>query len=584
MKLKKILIGLGILSTALVLSSCGSEEGSYEVKNINVYREKDKVAETIDIRFYKDNPSIPYIGVSDYYNKFFSIKLKLEQDNQYFKYTNSNAILAFDTKKEILSLNDISSLLSGDDDNKLLSPIIDKSTKTNKSHIKTIDLNNYEILTYKGRNDAYVPLTLLSNITGGVGGLDVAYNGKDIFVIDSYGIMGDTEKPVEYFGNLYTDGFKNDVKRNKDMIKYSYNQLCFTFDNLRGMTTQLAFKDSNLIGIGVDGILEHYYPEIKKLLLSESMSDYKKGLMYLFSGFNDGGHTILNGKEFIDEKFLTNLIEDENAPLLFSMYILSLKGKGDYDDAIKAAKKKAFGVDEDTKFYYIKDTKNNTKTAYIAFDSFRIDNKLWDEYYKGKTEVLKELEEKDTYAFVRKSLLQAKEDGMELVVFDFTSNEGGDLQALECILGLVSESKATIYQTDYVNNVRDTSTYFIDTNLDGKYDDKDVEFTKNYGFRIALLTSSSAYSSGNYLPVLMKELGYPSIGEKTSGGSCAICYDSTAEGITYSRSSNVFLTDSNGNNVDTGANVNFRINPKTENGYDFSKYFDFKTIYNYLNE
>ena len=93
---------------------------------------------------------------------------------------------------------------------------------------------------------------------------------------------------------------------------YSYNQLCFTFDNLRGMTTQLAFKDSNLIGIGVDGILEHYYPEIKKLLLSESMSDYKKGLMYLFSGFNDGGHTMLNGKEFLDEKFLTNLIEDEN--------------------------------------------------------------------------------------------------------------------------------------------------------------------------------------------------------------------------------------------------------------------------------
>ena len=79
-------------------------------------------------------------------------------------------------------------------------------------------------------------------------------------------------------------------------------------------------------------------------------------------------------------------------------------------------------------FYYYFDNQN--KIAYIAFDNFVTDYDEWKNYYAGDKNALNLLEREDSYAFVLSSLKRAKTDGAKNVVFDFTTNAGGDLNSL----------------------------------------------------------------------------------------------------------------------------------------------------------
>ena len=67
----------------IALVGCSSGENGYELKNINVYREKNKVDKTIPIRFYKDNPNVPYVGIKEYFKEFYKTDLKVNKENNY---------------------------------------------------------------------------------------------------------------------------------------------------------------------------------------------------------------------------------------------------------------------------------------------------------------------------------------------------------------------------------------------------------------------------------------------------------------------------------------------------------------------
>ena len=583
MKLKRLFFAIGLLAFGLSFSSCSNEEGKYETKEVKIYTEKGKADHSIDLRFYSENPNVPYVGVNQFVEKFFSMEFTLNKKEQIYTYTSGKSKLIFDTKNELLSICNLTGMISNDEVDNVGTPIIKKEVVGNNSKTKVIDLNDYEILTYAGGNDAYVPLNLIDNMLGGIGSIDVTYSGGNIYYIDSDGLF--LEKPSNFddYGTDITDGYKDDVERSEDMIKYSYNQLRFTFDNLRGLTSQLIFKDINLLSLGVDGILELYYPNIKKLLLSKSMKDYKKGLVYLFAGLSDGGHTTLSDKNVMSENLIMQLLQDEDSPLFFTQFITSAIKEQSSEEKIKETKKALLGVNKDDKFYYVKDTKYNTNMAYIAFDKFVSNRNLWDKYYNGDKSVLAELEKSDTYAFVRSSLIKAKNDGVKTVVFDFTTNEGGEIYAVACVLGLINGSVSKTTENDYISSLRTQTTYYIDTNLDGKYDKDDEKFSKELGLNIVMMTSSNAFSSGNLLPALMKESGFTVVGEKTRGGSCAVSIDSTAEGIPFTRSSHIFVTDNSGDNLDDGVSVELKLVEATKDGNDYSKFFDFKTIYDYIN-
>ena len=372
--------------------------------------------------------------------------------------------------------------------------------------------------------------------------------------------------------------------RPEDLAKYTYSELCFVFDNLRGYTSQLAFGDNNLVSLGLNGLLEQHHPKIKEYLLSTDKNKYNIGLFTLFAGLADGGHTVLITSE---DRFSDVVKEAMNTkefkPLITNLLRNAVYGQYD-ETCFKNKKIEVFNmtdksVDDDLNYYHFDAT---TKTAYVGFDHFRTDFRAWDDYYKGEGDIPVDT---DTYAFVRDKFYQAKKDGVENLVIDLTSNGGGSSSAVMGIMGLLNKAKAVFDLNDTFNKYRISQHTSLDVNLDGKYDEDDAKELEQFTFNIGILTSKCSFSSGNLLPSILKELGYKILGERSGGGSCAIIREGTADGSPYVHSSYHCLSDANGNNIDSGVPVDFateRIEGDDPTQFDASNFFDIAKVAEYL--
>ena len=126
--------------------------------------------------------------------------------------------------------------------------------------------------------------------------------------------------------------------------------------------------------------------------------------------------------------------------------------------------------------------------------------------------------------------------------------------------------------------------YIVDINLDGKYDEQDKEAAKSFDFNIGVLTSNYSFSCANFFPACAKELGYKILGQKSGGGSCSICSQTTADGIPFIRSNFVMCSNRAGDNIDGGVPVDYPIQYGSEYAryYDVRPFFDIETIGAYL--
>ncbi len=370
------------------------------------------------------------------------------------------------------------------------------------------------------------------------------------------------------------------------MIDFSYNLMCLMIDNFRGYTTQMGFIDNNVLSLGLNGTLEKYYPQIKTLILSEDRTKYLAGLYGLFMGLDDGGHTGL--LTTLQTDFLTNppllthydSTTDKSSDLILKIHdnqsLQYYTGIG-----LNNYKKEVLGLD-DSSYYYKFD--NQSKTALIGFNTFETNYEGWDEYYRNisedKTGVIPS---GDSYAFVRGKLYQALDDNAKNVVIDLSTNGGGDETAVLGIMGLLNQGDASVSINDVVNHFNFTEVVKVDINLDGKYDEQDVsEANKFKDMNIVILTSRLSFSFANYLPSVLKELGYKTIGEKTGGGGCSIEIGSTPDGLFYVFSSCRCLTDNAGHNIDDGVEVDYNLLTSGDNKY--SNFYNIDYLVSIINE
>lgn len=575
------------------------EEMSYVEKNVNIYREKDVVDKTIKLRFYEETPNVPYIGVKEYYKEFFKNNLTMVKHNNSYQYTTENdGFLKFDSIDDIITLYDTSQFSHHPDfkqsNSQTFMSVVDG--KTTPLHEKSIALSPYHIDIH-GDEEAYVPMSLLSSFSGGLNGYYISYNGKSIYVLDTRGQLVDTNTDYAYFktSEEYMSTFLDfETERAEDMIIYNYGQLCFNFDNLRGYTSQMVFGDNNLLTIGLDGILENYYPEIKELLLSKDKKEYYTGYYLTLSGLYDGGHTgaFNAGDKYIVDSInavkeadkitqsmrdlMTKVYNRDRNKMITTTYV-TLAKKAAFPEYVSATEAASNPDKELNAYLYNFD--NNTKTAFISFDSFEVNYEGWDNYYKNGKKESDIPTTGDSYAFIRKSLYQAVDDQARNVVIDLTTNGGGDSLALSGIVCLLNKAKCDYVVNDTLNMNRSTTTFFADINLDGEWNDEDIAECNKFNFSIAILTSAKAFSCGNLLPSILKEIGYAIIGQRSGGGSCAISIETTADGLPYVRSSNHCLSNTAGENIDVGVPLDLEIEiGGTAETPDYSKFFDFTTI------
>jgi hypothetical protein len=569
MKKKILLILFGILGLTLV--SCGSnEEGTYRNNEIDFYKTKDAPSKKVNLRFYEKTPNVPYVGVKQFYKEFYNTDFRMNQSGDTYKFNYyENAFISFDTNNEIMSVLNVSSLGFHPDFLTSNSTIFLKHTKTltTTPQVKTVDLKNYNIETYRGNDDVYVPLQLISNLSADIHLFCITYNGKNLYEIDYSGQLSNSVGRLDtFYGDSFFEPIVSNEKRKDDVIDFSYNLLCLEIDNFRGYTNQMAFIDNNIVSNGLNGTLEAKYPNLKKLLLSSDKEEYCAGIISLFSGLSDGGHTGFLSKYIEKYPEISRIIEQysEINKLNYRTSLLQFSKTINSNKIIKT-KKTVFDL-EDTKYYYHSDDTNHL--AYIGFDTFEVNYSGWDQYYNklAKGEEVSTLIENDSYSFLREALFKALDEGETNVVIDIASNGGGDSNAVVGIYGLLNKAKGSITMNNVVAKSKSEEQFLVDVNLDGKYDEKDVlECTRLENLNIVIMTSSCSFSSGNLLPCLLKEAGYKIIGEKSGGGSCAIQIETTAEGLLYVRSSCNCLSDNAGNNIDSGVEVDYSLTYIDEN-------------------
>ena len=111
----------------------------------------------------------------------------------------------------------------------------------------------------------------------------------------------------------------------------------------------------------------------------------------------------------------------------------------------------------------------------------------------------------------------------------------------------------------------------MDTNFDGVFDEKDDANPKFdcSGMNIGVLSSKVAFSCGNQFPALMKDYGFPIMGERSGGGTCCIQVMQTADGQNYRISTyRDRTTDKNFKDVDTG------IEPSEGYSFGYDHFYD----------
>ena len=591
------------IASCLTLISCNTSSDDFVTKDINIYRQATTIDKTISLRFYADQPNVPYIGFTQYYREFFSQDYPCVFKNGCHVYERQDgAYMKFDTEKDLFFAVDTQSFSSH--------PFFESSSsktflKAGKVHAtskneKVINLKNYGIDLHYDDGDVYAPLTFLSDLSGGDNLYNIAYNGKDIYVIDFQGMLSEgVKRDVTYYKDTYYEILGNfDSPREKDLIAYDYNELCLIFDNYRGYTTQMLFGDNNLLSLGLNGLLELYHPEIKNYLLSPSKENYLMGYFALFAGLYDGGHTSpilnenpqnINDEDGFFPLYFGKCIQKKEYTQVSSKFYSAIMQSGMAKEALAEQRKNSFSLNEKESseggpnFYYRFD--QTSKTSYIGFNSFVVDYASWAEFYKSEDPAKKAPVETDTYAFVRSKLYQALEDGAENVVLDLSTNGGGDSTALNGIYGILNGAQGEFSMNNTFNKYRHSTEYEVDVNLDGVYDKKDAEEADKFQFRLGVLTSQASFSCGNLLPSLLKESGYKIIGQQSGGGSCSVILGTTADGVPFSRSSHLSLSNNGGDNIDGGVPVDFDIlADKKERLADAAAYFyDFSYISNYLN-
>ena len=574
----KLMTVLSIGALLFSVGACNNNENPrYEVKQVNVRREANKVDKTIPIRFYQLTPNVPYIGVGEYFKEFFKTELRKEQNGDtYTYYREDGASMKFDTKNDTLTFYNVDAFTRHPDyissNSKYF--ILTGEEKSTPLHEKVISFADYRIEVYEEKGEAYVPLTLLSDFAGGTALYQIVYNGEDIYAMEFSGSLTGTVRDQEYYKDTYFQHMgAPDYKRPEDLINYSYQQTCLMFDHDRGYTSQLLFGDNNLLTLGLDTLLETYYPKVKAMLLSEDFDTYVKGHVALFLGLHDGGHTgsllttnphnPYSGEE--SEEYIIQLVmqmyQDPDLKELITEGMRRMMSAALTGDFIQS-KRQAFNIAAEdypeTGFYYHYDS--TYKTAYLGFDSFTTDYTAWDEYYNDVSKKENIPVTTDSFAFIRSGLYKALEDGAENLVLDLASNGGGDSNALMGIFSLFNKSKAPLIFNNTIHKYRESYNAGVDINLDGVYNEIDVaEAEKFEKLHVGVMTSSQSFSCGNLLPSLMKEAGYKTVGSRSGGGSCAISLEATGDGIIYVRSSHLCLSNLKGDNIDQGVPVDYNV-------------------------
>ena len=566
---------------------------TFTTKNVPVNR-GGQDGGTVTLRFYDDMPTVPYIAITDFQKLMLpgSTMSVSANGSDEFILKNPYGEATVNTSTETFHSNDymgftnLMSQFQEGMDNVYYdgAPFIRyrKQELTPSSAEVTFDFKKYGIDLRNDDNEVYFPFATLADLYSDLYYHIAGYNGEKVIVV--------TDNQNSYIASIDREGTErvlNSKSRGADMAAFSYGELCFVVDHFYGMPGRSPIENAIRNG-GLDKALDiaDNGADIKKLLKSTNMKEYLFGMNGLQLLLQDGGHTQtmleymahqawgeFDESEEDDDDFAQSLAI--NYPGL--VYALQQYMMNELIMSQKLFKYQAIKKVRPTKGTYYK----QGDTAYLLYDTFGMtNNDAWKAYYDGGCKGnLPAIDNNflGDLTVVLDALKQADEDPeVKNLVIDLTCNTGGSLDVVLAMTALMGH-QSHFYSENVLTGQRQKIYYDVDSNFDGVFDERDKDVKYNLNF--AVLTTDISFSCANLFPSLMKDMGYPIIGEKSGGGACAVQNFITPEGLQYQLSSaRARLTNNQWENIDNGVTPTHTINVPLGEYSGYSKFYDIPTI------
>ena len=569
-----------------------AEGKDYTVRTVGILDGEEQTG-SMDLRFYTSAPHVPYYGLKGYVNFMYQTGLTVAPlDGGHWEVSNPNG-----TK---ILVNPSAGTIEAVDWARFQIPPL---PYTGQVGIKdstgpwtwysevafddppapvTFDFAKYGIPVYADGEDVYLPLELLSTMFTDVACHCVLWNGESVLKqsnvdVNKLGLM-----PLEWYEGKYMRGqLTGNRKREEDVIREDYAELCFIMDYFYGHPGVVPL-DGGIREKGLDAALDDV-PElasVKDRLKDPDMVEYMLALYDLFNIGLDEGHTSYYGvnaialPDFPYPELVTRI-----RPRISSVYQVSSYARLENQAEILKARKAAWGDDV---------YRECGNTAILRIDGFVEDRTGWEAYYAGKGEI-----PMDAVGITWTGLKRASENpAIKNILFDLSANSGGSSDMLAYMIDLMFGDHV-FHGYNVLTGQREHAVLHSDKNLDGVFDEKDEEV--KYDFNYAVLTTRTAFSCGNLMPFVMQEHGAVLLGEPTGGGSCSIQMGTLTNGGQFQMSSWLWaLRDANGESVEGGCKTDLPIariepetptheNPKFSRG-DYTPYFDDVMLDRMINE
>ena len=555
----------------------------YVDRMVSVVDPQNKPQGVVTLRFYDDMPSVAYVSISNFQSMIYpgtTVQVVKTAEGQY-ELTSPCGTATVDTEKDTFEsdhYDDFTNMMgmvqpgmTNDIYDAL--PIIrwkNREIVPQSVHVK-LDYGKYGIDLRDDDTNVYFPFATIADLY--VDGYlhEADFNGELVMVAPN-GAYSLLEGYPEF---LITPILKE--TRTADMADFAYRNLCFTLTNLFGYPGRTLLENNGLKEKGLDQALLDYGQAgvmTRDLLRSTDMYDFISGTATLSFLLDDGGHTYtdvtkvsdLSGNPEFCSK-LGGILETKKAEfdsycLEYQAYKDTRKARSEMASALNEKRKEKFG---DSVYYY-----KEGETAYCVFNSFLCDDSGWRKYYKGESPkpTLKDYPHDDLLILL--DALEKAENDPEVknFVLDIATNGGGSTDIVLFITSLLC-NKSDICYENTLTGQSIKSTFEVDRNLDGKFDEKDAEVKFDLNF--ALLISGYSFSCGNILPALLKDYGIPILGQRSGGGSCAVLYNPSADGFGYRYSTHRHrMANTSNENIDSGIEPTYLLET-VDDFYDIPK-------------
>lgn len=551
--MKKGISILLVLAFVLGIAPPGVTEGpAFIERDASVVR-KDREGDTLKLRFYEDQPSVPYFGFMAFSNYAGNnpMTYALQEDGTGVLTSAQGATAVADAAKGTMYIGQWSNFRNpplpyegtavGLKDSTCGFVRVKEIVYEGEAKPVTLDFAKYGLHMYVEKDDVYLPLTLISTIMSDVATWNMSWNGEKIF----YSRIGSNALPE---GFLDSEAMKARLegKREEDLAKEVYAELCFIFDNFFGHPG-IAALDQAISEKGLEQALKDYEGTANTVegLQSTDTKEYLSAMMKAFSYGLDDGHTSPMNPIFLintSHPIVTEIMPDVLTALERSSgeknYIL----QNIIDEQYRTP---AWGNEPYHEY---------GSTAVIRMDSFMPDEAGWEKFYKGEGEIPAD----DAGNIISGLKKAAANPEIRNVIFDLSMNIGGYSDILAFMLGLTTGSNK-MYGREKLTGQTFCVTYEADTNLDGLFDEKDKESIYSQ-FNYGVLTTRKAFSCGNLFPFLMQENGAVLLGEPSGGGSCCVQICSLSDGMDFQMSSSQWqLTDKDFVSVEGGCKTDLPI-------------------------